>query len=340
MSMTIKELSKLAGVSTATVSLVLSDKAEGRVSAARQEAILKLARKHGYRSNLAARGLAEGRTYRIAVCIEGELAQHAIIGNFSLYERLGALAHGIKAAGYSLTLVQTDASLPADEITRQLQKEMVDSYVLLFWPPDISAKTLFSLKEKHIPAVAIDCGVQDDGFTWVQLDRQAGFVAATRRLVREGRSGIALLDTDIGAYADVKLKAFLDTLREDTGQDGSDRVFRAGSGTLEHAIEATEEAIERVEVLDGLLLMDNFCGEAVLHVLANHGIQAGRDCRVIGFGETDLAERCSPKLSHYSLRIADQVSFCLDALFEQIRDPSNYVPRHADLVPRYEERET
>jgi DNA-binding LacI/PurR family transcriptional regulator len=57
---TIVELAKLAGVSDATVSLVLAGKDKGRVSASRRQQILDLAHKHGYRPNQAARGPRRG----------------------------------------------------------------------------------------------------------------------------------------------------------------------------------------------------------------------------------------------------------------------------------------
>ncbi len=110
MSITIVELAKLAGCSDASVSLVLNGKAQGRVSSARQEKILTLAKKHGYRINPIARALVQGRTARIAVCLDGHLAEHAIIGELSLYVRLSYVCQGIQKAGYSVEIIEADSS--------------------------------------------------------------------------------------------------------------------------------------------------------------------------------------------------------------------------------------
>ena len=59
---TSRDVARAAGVSQATVSLVLGDKWRGRVSEATAERVRDAARELGYRPNLAARNLRLGRT--------------------------------------------------------------------------------------------------------------------------------------------------------------------------------------------------------------------------------------------------------------------------------------
>lgn len=340
MAVTIKDLSKLAGVSTATVSLVLSGKSAGRVSAARREKILELARKHGYRLNLAARGLSKGRTYRIAVCIEGALFDHVIIGNFSLYKRLGLLAREIRARGYSITLVQTDTTRPVEDICREISGEAADGFVFLIWPADVLDRVLFSLHEKRMPAVAVGTTLDAAAFTWTNVDRRVAFLQATGRLLAEGCSNLALVDTSGGPYAGIKSQAFLDVLARHGDNDGRRRIFAVDRPSFGAASRAVERALSAFPRLDGLLLSDNFYAEAVFLALGARGVTPGRDCRVIGFGETDLAERCSPRLSHYTLRNRDQVAFAVAALCEQVGDFAASTPRRQLLDPEYVHGET
>ena len=63
------DVAKLAGVSQAAVSLVLSGKALGRVSQSTQEAVLRVARELGYQPHMAARTLRLGRTHVTALII-------------------------------------------------------------------------------------------------------------------------------------------------------------------------------------------------------------------------------------------------------------------------------
>lgn len=66
---TSRDVARAAGVSQATVSLVLGDKWRGRVSPAKAEAVRTAARELGYRPNLAARSLRMGRTRTVLLVV-------------------------------------------------------------------------------------------------------------------------------------------------------------------------------------------------------------------------------------------------------------------------------
>lgn len=341
MGITIRQLSRLCGASTATVSLVLSNKDRGRVGARRREKILRLAEQYGYRSNPVAKGLAEGRTYRIALVVEGALSDHAIIGQFSFYDRLGLMAKALQAAGYSIELVQMDPARRAVDLCRDLARIGADGFALMNWDPDAAAAILLSLQEARRPAVAGGTTLRDDRFTWTDVDRGAAFADATRSLLRDGRKPIALLECSVGySRFPEKKKAFLKVIREEARLDAAGWVFAARAESYENAVALTEEAVRRLPDARAFLLSDNFYADAVQYALRRAGLRPGPDCRVIGFGDSALADRCVPRLSHYSLRIAEQVEFCVQALLEQMRDPKTYVPRHHLFGPRFVEGET
>lgn len=68
MAISLRDIAKEAGVSTATVSLVLSGK--GRdfgIAKATRENVRKVANRLRYRPNLAARGLRKGQTYVVGL---------------------------------------------------------------------------------------------------------------------------------------------------------------------------------------------------------------------------------------------------------------------------------
>ena len=340
MSLTIRELARLAQVSNATVSLVLSGKSKGRVSEATAERITELARRHGYRSNLAAKGLAEGRTYRIAVCVEGTLVNHAMIGSFSLYERLGLFAQGMQEAGFAIEIFQIDKDLSVEETGRDLSVMGVDGFAFLSCKPDMARPLILSLGEAGLPAVASGTTLDGDDLTWTDIDRGASFREAVRMLSAEGHGEIALLDIEPGRFSEIKISAFLDAVRAEFGRDGREWMFTARAVTLPEAARVTREALDTMPHCRALLLTDNFYGEVALRVVREAGLRPGEDCRVVGFGDTALADRCSPKLSHYSLRVGEEAAFGLAALIDAIQSPADYAPRHIKFGPKYVLRET
>ena len=165
MAITLQEMAPLAGVSAATVSLVLNRKDKGRVGAARREQILEIARKHGYRPNISARGLVKGRHYRIGICWGGFLIPEAVPGQTIRYETLAFFARGFHSAGYAIELDEMDMKRPIDEISRELSENAVDGLILVGWPSELAGKTLFHLKVRRMPALASGIGLNDASLT-------------------------------------------------------------------------------------------------------------------------------------------------------------------------------
>jgi len=335
MSITIVELAKLAGCSDASVSLVLNGKAKGRISSARQKQILTLAKKHGYQINPIARALVKGRTARIAVCLDGHLAEHAIIGELSLYVRLSRVCRGIHKAGYSVEIIEADSLAPLEKLSRQFCRMAVDGFIFLHWSPRRVENLLFSLKEKGIPAVASGTTLPSRDYTWTDIQVYETFYHAASQLIDEGHPKVIFLDTIVDARVDDFKRGFINAVSTHLKQGGNNRLYRP----REMSLRGIRMLMERVSVQEpgatAFILSDNFYGEAVLDCLAQRGVRVGKDCRLVGFGDTILAERCRPRLSHYGLRIEEQVAFGLKALVEAIEHPKRFKPRQCKLPPHY-----
>lgn len=341
MAITLQELAQLAGVSHTTVSLVLRGKHQGRVSEATRKQILNLVEKHGYRPNVAARGLVQGRTYRIALCIQGYLEHRAIIGQFSFHQSLALLSRRIHAAGYTIELIEVDAGHKPEQVCRDLAGKAVDGFVLIGWEARLAEKLLFSLKEKTIPAVAISAALDDDSLTWCDVDREGAIRNAAALLFQEGHQTVALLDLDpMGHHRDGKIEAFCEAAECGQGTPARNLVFRLKEPELEAAVRITNEAFDQLPSLSALVLTDNFYADGVILALRQRGIEPGKDCRLIGLGDTVLADRARPRLTHYSLMMEQQAAFAFDSLLDEIQNPSVYRPRHKQFESRLIMRET
>ncbi len=135
-------------------------------------------------------------------------------------------------------------------------------------------------------------------------------------------------------------REFINAVSAHLEQGGNNRLYRPE----EMSLRGIRMLMEKIGVQEpratAFVLSDNFYAEAVLDCLAQRGVRVGNDCRIVGFGDTILAERCRPKLSHYGLRIEEQVAFGLQALVEAIEHPKRFNPRQCKLPPRYIPGET
>jgi DNA-binding LacI/PurR family transcriptional regulator len=103
------DVARRAGVSQSTVSLVMSGKARGRVSAATEAAVRRAARDIGYRPNAAARALRTGAARSVALIVPD------VTNPFFGHVMRGAQA-AAWTAGYTVALVDT-ANDPAWELS-------------------------------------------------------------------------------------------------------------------------------------------------------------------------------------------------------------------------------
>jgi len=341
MPITLQQLANLAGVSHTTVSLVLAGKHLGRVSEPTRRRVLRLAEEHGYRPNPAARGLVKGRYYRVGICIHDYMERRAVLGQFSFYDSLALLSRGIQGAGFAIELLEIDPRRKPADVCRDLARRALDGFIALGWDAPQAEKVLFSLSEKRIPAVAVGTSLDDPELSWADVDRAAAIRDATFYLLEQGHESIALLDIDIhGRYRRLKNEAFRSAMREKLGSAAAARIFGMSCPSLEEVARLTDEALRKEPHVEAFILTDNFYAEGVMLALSQRGIVPGTDCRIVGFGDTALADRTHPRLTHYSLMVPEQVSFALDVLFEAIRDPAGHEPRSRMFRSRLLLRET
>jgi LacI family transcriptional regulator len=178
-----KDVARLAGVSTATVSRVLNSPTQ--VDAATQRAVLNAIAKLGYVPHGAARALRSDRSKMIG----------AIVPSFSyaLYARTtSALQASLDAKGYAMVLAEHHYDLATEvRITDQLTSHGVDAFVFvgLYHDP-----ALFARLERYGRPYVLTWGVDPmRRHPSIGFDNRAATFAMTRHLIGLGHRRFGLL---------------------------------------------------------------------------------------------------------------------------------------------------
>lgn len=334
MSITMKELARLAGVSTATVSVVLNGKDRGAVGGAKRVRVLELAKKFKYRSNLMAKGLAQGRTFRIAVCMEEGLPN--MFSGIGHYERVRLFSYQIADAGYAVEFFSIQPDMAEDELCRTMSAELVDGFVFSGVSASRLDRLCFSMREKRLPTVCPGSTLTDPKFTWTDVDRTAVFELIAGDLIAQGHKQIALIHiTGTEEGRRLKSKGFVAKMRAQLGVKAEKNIFATAGISFEGVFRTAERVLDELPGVSAIILGGNIYYEAVLLALQQHGVSVGRDCRVIGAGVVPPYIGDQPHLSHYSYQIPEQAAFCMEALLEQLQDFDNYQPRHKCFPGKY-----
>lgn len=202
------DVAAAAGVSTATVSLVLSGAGGDRISAQTQAKVREAAAAIGYAPNSVARSLRTQRTRMIGL-LSDTIATTPFAGRMLAGANDAAREHG-----HLVVLVDTDGDRAQERhAVEALTGQRVDAMIYArMWHQVVDAPA--GLAEG---SVFLDCRPAHGGWPAVVPDDREGGVAATRELVAAGHRRIAYLDAPEGAgvvASELRLQGYLQVLAE------------------------------------------------------------------------------------------------------------------------------
>jgi DNA-binding LacI/PurR family transcriptional regulator len=299
------DVARRAGVSQSTVSLVLSGKARGRISARTEEMVRAAAAELGYRPNVAARALRTGVARSVALVVPD-------ITNPFFGRVLRGAQRAAQRAGYTVVLV---------DIGNDRAWETASLQALLAGPAD--GLLLF---EADLPPGATEHAIQIEmcprGLPVVRLDVEAGVDAAMDHLLGLGHEKIGHLASSFDAPTfDLRrdrIRARLGrtpptVLTEFTFDDAA----RAASELLAHDVTA-------------LFCDDDILAGGAYLAARERGIEIPRDLSVVGFDDLDFARVLAPPLT----TVAADAEALGAAAFEALaRDLAGDPPPDEQVLP-------
>ncbi len=183
MAVNIKDVARVAGVSTASVSRVLTG--SPGVGKETEIRIRKVMAEMGYRINLGARGLVKQETGNIAIVFPR--GSSFIFGNPFFSRVLEGLAKVLDQMNYN-----TMISFTSEQRKRLLNTQAVDGIIL--FAPRTGEISLEWLKQTFLPIVVIGSYFEDSPFPCIRPDDEGGIRKAVHALHKLGHQEIGLVN--------------------------------------------------------------------------------------------------------------------------------------------------
>lgn len=253
---TIYDVAKRAGVSTATVSRVFSGHAN--VAQARADAVHQAARDLGFVANRNARRLRTNSSEIIAMMVPD-------IENpfFTLMTR--AVEDVAREAGFSVMLCNTNEDpIREQEYMRVAVSEPVAGIILV-----PSTRTNLDLAlERNVPVVCVDRHAAGYDVDAVVADNKDSSAAATRLLYEAGYERIACVTgPESVETADERMAGWAVAVREHTGSSPDPSLGIHAAYTVEAGEEAVRHLMDMPNPPDAIFAANNRLGAAALRVL-------------------------------------------------------------------------
>ncbi|MFD6432947.1 LacI family DNA-binding transcriptional regulator [Streptomyces venezuelae] len=320
---TSRDVARAAGVSQATVSLVLGDKWRGRVAEPTAERVRTAARELGYRPNLAARNLRLGRT-RTALLVVPELTNEFFAHVYTGVARIAA-RHGFGVVLYPSPDGIGPARDPFASARASLDGVLASS---------MASDALATIRGDDLPLVMLDSDPANSlGAATVNLDLADGMRQVTEHLLALGHRDYLHLAADVDSWTfDVRAEALARTLR------GTHTAVRRVAAPLnvEGARAVAEAALSGPGPRPTAIVCDDdFLSAGACKAARRLGLRIPEDVSVTGFDDLTLATAVEPELTTVRLpaeRFGERAMQSLIAVLEG-REP-DATPLPVELVVR------
>jgi len=297
---TIREISKKAGVSIATVSKVLNEK--GGVSQETIDIVTSIARELNYRPNLTARNLKNGQSRTLGIITEDltvfntpEIVDgiddycenhgyHYILGNLRLYKRFGRYPDPHESMHLVQSLVDTMLSKQADGII----------YVGCHSHAVAPVNT-----DSEIPFVYAYCYSTDQTIPSVLYDDQKAAYEATQLLIDKGHRKIGVIaGSPDSIHTSNRIIGHQEALYANN-IPYNPRFTLYGDWERDKGYELCAALIDAG--VTAIFAHNDMMATGIIEYCNKNNIQVGKDIALIGFDNREISTVCRPTLSSISL---------------------------------------
>ena len=318
----IDEVARAAGVSTATVSRALSGR--GPVSDPTRARVEEAAKHLGYVVSASASSLASGRNRNIGVLVP-------FVNSWFFSTVLSGTATALQRRGYDITLytLTADRAQRSEILETFLRRQRVDGFIAI--SIDLGADEIEGLLEVGLPVIAI--GGPTPGLTALVVDEVSVARLAVDHLVALGHRHIAHIgaspefDGDFGV-ATQRRRGFEQALT-DAGIPPADSLFQPGEFTIQGGFRAAQRLLERPDGRPTAIFAasDEMAIGAIL-ASREAGFRVPEDLSIVGIDGHELAEFFQlTTVDQFPLRQGERAA---EAILAELEEPAERLAR-ADL---------
>ncbi|MCS7172643.1 MAG: LacI family transcriptional regulator [Armatimonadetes bacterium] len=321
---TIKDVARLAGVSPATVSAVLNNRAS--VSVPLRRRVERAIRSLNYHPNALARGLKTRRTHTLALLVS-DIRNPFYTG----------LVRGVEdvAQEHAYTVILGNSDRRPEKIQGYLATlvgRRVEGVILTHVIP---RSHLEALRRQGLQVVFVDVRPRHLYADAVVVNNEEAARQAVWHLIAHGRRRIGLLGFRSGlSTGEERLAGYRRALQEAGLRPAG--LVALSRLSLEHAQEAARELLRRRP--DGVFAANNTMVLAVLRAARELGLRVPEDCALVGFDDVEWMSVAEPPVTTVAQPMYELGAAAARCLLDRLREGKDREPRlaalRADLVVR------
>jgi len=292
-AITIKDVAKKAGVSSSTVSRVISK--NPKISPVTTKKVLQCMEELGYHPNAIARSLVSAKAGTIGV-IMPSTSKDALLNPF-FPEALRGITYRASKAGYDILLSTNDSK---DEelavIKKYINSSKVDGIVLM--SSEINDICVEYLSDMDFPFSIIGSpGKNEEKINHVDNDNYLATYELTRYLTMNGRKNIAMIAGDLALMVTKKrIEGYKKALQESSLPFDESKVY-TGSFDEKTGYEYASIIADLKPIPDGVIITDDLVAFAAVRLFKQLKLEIPKDIAVASFNNSVLSRYSNPPIT-------------------------------------------
>ncbi len=326
MSVTIKDVAREAGVSTATVSKVMNGKPT--ISEETANHVREVMERLHYQPNLRAQNFARQKTQTIVFATE--LLKGSAFEKPHMFEIMVGLQRVLTEKGYELRLLHVNRENCMEVLGNMIARKSVDGLVLHI---SIVSKELerVILKEEF-PHMVLGCPEYKTQLCWIDNNNTLSGEMACSYLHRQGYRRMAFIGgqkQDMGSRD--RLQGYKNVLEQRHMRYKPEYVL-SGFSTVEGGVRMMEALLQLQEKPDSVICANNYLAVGAMNALKNHNIAVPREMGLITFDAYPFSKITEPKMTTVDIDVYDMGKQAGEMILRKIRKPNFQIQSYATLA--------
>lgn len=328
----IKDIAKSVGVSTATVSKALNHKSG--VSQAVRNQIIEKAKEMGYVVNGLARGMKISKTFTVGVLVSD-------IKNPFFSEVISAMERVLYAKKYNLMICNVGENPQKEvEYLELLVSKKVDGLIVAPAAEGQNLSIYKNLVRHGMKIVLFDRLIDSVNCDSVVIDNRAAIYDAVKYLKDKGHTQIgAVYGIERSYTGHERLSGFREAMKN-FGLEYHSEWVKSGFFTEENSYKKSIEILQKVKKPTAMIAMNNFTTLGLMRAIKDLNLKVPEDLSVVGFDDAEWMKVSSPSITTV-VQPADAIGMtAATLLLDAIENENSHTPQHIVLKAKLIERES
>lgn len=325
MAVTIKDVAKMAGTSTATVSKVLN----GSYSISEETTlrIKKVMDELNYQPNQRARNFAKQSSKTIIFVTK--LEQNTGFNNPHMFEIMCGLENVLSKKGYSLCVKSVAPSETCEYIKESYETRSADGFVI---HASVLSKELDELMyHMSIPHILLGNPNFTSHLCWIDIDNKLAGELAAKHLLEKGYHRLAFIG---GRAEDQISKHRLDGVMSVLKEHDiivPNEYFQNGESECDSAYATVNKILKMHHIPDALICANNYIAYGCVNALHDKGIRIPDDIAIITFDDFPFSKILKPSLTVVNIDVYDMGVQAGKYIIQKIKKNNLYMQSYITL---------